>query len=184
MFHFYKRRDNLTMAIGLKRGTVRLAAFSRSWKGEFEKEKRRLARRLGGVLIDIQHIGSTSIPGIMAKPIIDIGVAVKSVANLNRFKKLVKPLGYEFIAEASNLKNHLVFTKGAGQFRTHHLHIEKHNSRVWKNDLSFRDYLISHKAAARQYEKLKIALSKKHPKDRRGYTKSKTGFVKNILKRR
>lgn len=148
------------MTIGLKRGTVKLVAHSRSWKNEFEKEKKGLKKQFGDIAIDIQHIGSTSIPHIKAKPIIDTGAGVKSLANLNKFKKLLKPLGYELIAEVSDLKDHLVFTKGKGQYRTHHLHIAKYKSKRWRDDLFFRDYLINHKIAAKQYEKLKIALSK------------------------
>lgn len=170
--------DNL----GLKRGTVRLIPHCRSWKKEFRNEKKLLAKQLDDFFIDIQHIGSTAIPSIKAKPIIDIGIGVKSLAEVSKYSKLLKPLGYRYREKASTKNRHLFFAKGPEHRRTHYVHITKYAGKQWKNDLFFRDYLISHPSTAKRYEKLKMTLANKYPENRKSYTKSKSLFIRQILK--
>lgn len=97
--------------IGLKRGTVKLMPHNKVWFSIFEKEKKHLKKKLGNLAIDIQHIGSTSIPGIPAKPIIDIAVGVRSLKDVKKFPKSLKSLGYKLRKKGSTPHN-ILFVKG------------------------------------------------------------------------
>lgn len=135
-------------------------------------------------VIDIQHVGSTAIPGLSAKPIIDIQVAVKS---LDEMKVIAVPalqkIGYEFWADNPDPER-MFFVKGMppfGEKRTHHVHIVEPTSKHWEGKILFRDYLISHAETAKEYEQLKMKLAQQHTYDREQYTDAKAEFVKKIL---
>src|SRR5258708_935131 len=121
--------------IGLKRGIVRLLPHNPTWILIFEKEKQFLLSKLGDLIIDIQHIGSTAIPGIPAKPIIDISIGIKSMKNSKSFIKLFKKLGYEYRPDFGGPNIQLLFVKGPETLRTHYLHLMKYAGAIWKNDL-------------------------------------------------
>lgn len=166
--------------IGLKRGTVKLMPHNKGWFSIFEKEKKLLKKKLGNLAIDIQHIGSTSISRIPAKPIIDIAVGVRSLKDVKKFPKLLKSSGYKLIEEAGT-SYRIFFSKGAEMKRTHHLHVMKYNGRVWKKDILFRDYLRNHKVRAKQYTNLKKSLAKRFSKERLAYTANKSGFINETI---
>lgn len=135
---------------------------------------------------DIQHVGSTAIPGLSAKPIIDIQIAVNSleIAKLIAVPLLQK-MGYEFWDENPD-ETRLFFVKGMppyGERRTHHVHIVLPDSHHWKNKLIFRDYLRAHPEAAQQYETIKKTLAQNHQYDREKYTDAKMDFINDILSR-
>ncbi len=167
--------------IGLKRGIVRLVPHSEEWTTFFEKEKIILQRTLGNQALDIQHVGSTSIPDMIAKPIIDIAVGIKFIKD---FRKCIKPLqlvGYE--SKEVN-KNHRQFTfnKGPEDKRICHLHLVKYNGEIWKDYLAFRDYLKADKKRALKYSLLKKRLAKKYPENRVKYTAKKSKFIRATIK--
>lgn len=168
--------------MGLKRGTVRLVPHSRRWTSLFEREKRRLLAVLKGSVIDIQHIGSTSIPGIPAKPIIDILIGIRSMKDSKKFIKRMRALGYEWRPKFGGEHIQLLFVKGKESNRTHYLHLMKYGGSLWKNDLLFRDYLRTHKNRSMEYAALKIRLATRHADDRATYTKSKARFILNTIK--
>lgn len=170
------------MNIGLKRGAVILNFYTTGWARSFELEKNKLLKLFKVLAVDIQHIGSTSIPGMKAKPIIDIAVGVKSMKLKNRYIKLLTKNGYEF-RPFGNTNTHLLFVKGKESKRTHYIHVMKYNGVIWKHDLFFRDYLRSHSSVAKKYIKLKESLAKQFAKDRRSYTDSKSDFIKSIFKK-
>lgn len=137
-----------------------------------------------GVILDIQHVGSTAIPNISAKPIIDIQIAVHS---LDAAKIIAVPLlqkcAYEYWADNPD-KTKMFFAKGMppyGEKRTHHVHIVELDSHHWRDRITFRDYLREHPETAKEYELLKNELAQKHQYDREKYTDEKAVFVKNIL---
>lgn len=163
--------------IGLKRGTVKLLPHHKKWKLLFEKEKKLFEKKLGDLVIDIQHIGSTSIPGIPAKPIIDISMGVRVMKDARRLIKPLKELGYELRREFGGPNIQILFVKGSESKRTHYLHVMKYNGALWKNDLLFRDYLRKYPVRAKEYAELKRKLVGKHVKDRGTYTKSKAKFI-------
>ncbi|MCI0532956.1 GrpB family protein [bacterium] len=169
--------------IGLKRGIVKITPSDKSWRQLFDKEKKRLKEIFGDAAVDIQHIGSTSIPGLSAKPVIDIDVGVKSMGGSSRFIKYLFEAGYHYRSNASNPKYHMVFAKGVEKKRTHYIHIVKFGGIVWKRDLAFRDYLRTHKRAMKEYENLKKKLEKKFSTNRPAYTAGKTAFIRAALRR-
>ncbi len=170
-----------TKILGLQRKKVKLLAYSPKWEKLFEAEKKRLCSAIGKYALNIQHVGSTAISGMRAKPIIDIAVGVES---LDIGKKCVKPLeklGYEYKHEAG-VKGRHFFAKGPENNRTHYVHIEKLGSRPWQNHVLFRDYLCAHKKAVRKYSLLKEKLAKKYKNDRDTYTAKKHSFIEKIIK--
>lgn len=166
--------------IGLKRGTVILEKHHQEWSEAFEAENESLKNLLGDLALDIQHVGSTSVPGLVAKPIIDMLMAVKSLEEVQSIRPLLENAGYEYRENGSD-QDQVLFVKGPEELRTHYLHITKLGSSVWKNDLAFRDYLRSHPEAVAEYEKLKKELASKHADNRTEYTTGKDAFIKSIL---
>lgn len=154
---------------------------NKAWFSIFEKEKKILKKKLGNLAIDIQHIGSTSIPGMPAKPIIDIAVGVRSLKDVKKFPKFLKSFGYKLIKEGGT-SYRIFFSKGAEIKRTHHLHVMKYNGRVWIRNILIRDYLRDHKAGAKEYTNLKKSLAKRFAKDRPSYTANKFNFLNKIFK--
>lgn len=136
-------------------------------------------------IVDIQHVGSTAIPNILAKPIIDLQIAVRSLEK-------IKPVAIELLEKNNYVfwygnpdKERLLFIKNMppfGKERTHHVHIVEPTSRHWHEKIAFRDYLIQHPETAKKYEALKIKLAKGYEFDREKYTQLKTDFINNILK--
>ena len=168
--------------IGLKRGTVKLTPHNPKWLSIFEKEKQALFRILGDLVVDIQHIGSTSIPGIQAKPIIDISVGIKSMKDSRKFIPLLESIGYEYRPDFGGPTIQLLFVRGPEEKRTHYLHLMKHNGSIWKNDLTFRDFLRKDKKRAKQYSELKQDLAAKYADNRATYTASKADFIHQTIK--
>ena len=104
--------------IGLKRGIVKLSEYQKRWVLLYKVEHQQLKSALSGFVSDIQHIGSTSVPGLCAKPIIDIIIGVKTLKNYIEYIDILKIIGYEFREYASE-PNRKFFSKGKNNFRTH-----------------------------------------------------------------
>ena len=169
--------------IGLKQGIVKLFPYSKDWAIEFEREKKRL-HILNGNFISIEHIGSTSIPGIKAKPVIDVVIGVKSVKREGRkcVKILNKSPGY-YERPKHFPKTRFFVTKGNENRQTHYVHIVRYKGDIWNSLLLFRDYLRRHKDVLKQYEQLKLALAVQYGGNRAIYTKKKSKFINNTLKK-
>ncbi|MDP3954432.1 MAG: GrpB family protein [bacterium] len=165
--------------IGLKRLTVKLLSHNPKWKDVFEVE----AKKLRKLFLHVEHIGSTAIEGIKAKPIIDIIAGAPSMARSKEYIGPLKKIGFE-LRPFGGPSKHLLFVKGKESNRTHYLHLIKFNGQIWKNDLFFRDYLNKNKKAALAYEKLKLLLARKFADERSKYTKAKWKFIKNIISKR
>ncbi|MGH2403022.1 MAG: GrpB family protein [bacterium] len=166
-------------AIGLKRGTVELLPYGAEWRRLFEEEKTRLQNAIGQYVLDIQHIGSTAVPGMIAKPIIDIGIAVMDFEEARVCIARIEHLGYEYRGEQRIPRRHY-FVKG--EPRTHHIHMNEIGSRAWKNDLLFRDYLIHHPEVAGEYAGLKQELARRFPTHREAYLDRKASFIDRVLR--
>lgn len=173
-------RTYMDYKIGLKRGTVVLEKHHQEWAEAFELEKESLKNLLGDSVLDIQHIGSTSIAGLAAKPIIDMLMAVKSLDEVQSIRRPLESTGYEYRENGSN-EDQILFVKGPEALRTHYLHITELDSSVWQNDLAFRNYLRSHPEAVTEYEKLKNELASKYADNRGEYTAGKDTFIKSVL---
>ena len=171
------------MAIGLKRGTVELFPYDEAWKLYFEKEKKLLLKTFGDRIVSIEHIGSTSIPGALAKPIIDINVAIRSLEDAPSFIKQLQELGYEYMPERW-FNDRYFFPKGSTEQSTHHLNlVEKSSDTAWVYPLLFRNYLIENPQEIAEYSILKRNLALKYKNDRAAYTEAKGDFVRSILEK-
>jgi GrpB-like predicted nucleotidyltransferase (UPF0157 family) len=166
--------------LGLKKGIVELFSHDEQWHRLFTEEKARLEDAVGEHILTIEHIGSTSICGISAKPIIDIAIGIENYSMGDKCVELLKNLGYEYRGEYGIAGRHY-FVKGESR-RTHHLHMVELKSDFWRSHLLFRDYLQQNQAAALEYEKLKKDLAQKNFENRDAYLHGKKDFVEGILK--
>ena len=166
--------------LGLHRGTVTLMPHTEVWHQLFADEEARLRDAIGGNVLAIEHVGSTAVCGLSAKPIIDIAVALREIADAERCVIPLEDIGYEYRGELDIPGRHFF---GKGEPRTHHLHLVKARSDFWKNHLLFRDYLRQHAEIAAQYEELKTRLAHEYQNNREAYTEGKARFIENVLRR-
>lgn len=157
-----------------------LSDYDPAWAVRFEAERECLKTAVGDHALAIEHIGSTSVPGLRAKPIIDILLVVQSFAPREEYQQLLEPLGYSFAEHATEV-NRLFFWKGVP--RSHHLHIVEHATWEHQRHLIFRDYLRAHPDMAQWYEQVKHDLAVVFHNDRPAYTRGKTAFIKSIMAR-
>src|SRR6266404_7166187 len=136
-------------------GQIQLFAYKSGWQIRFLEERDQLQASIGEYVLDIQHIGSTSIPRMSAKPILDIGIAITNFEDGVRCIQPMEKLGYTYKGENGISRRHY-FVKGAP--RTHHVHMVELESEDWRSHLLFRDYLIENPETARSYERLKREL--------------------------
>lgn len=170
--------------IGLKRGSVELREYSEEWPRLFEHEKQLLTKALGDSILGVEHVGSTAIPGIPAKPILDIkmGISTLDDASIDDLIAPLAELGYEHIPERS-FPDRRLFVKGSEDNRTHHLSVvEMGNPTGWENPILFRDYLRRNAKAREEYAALKRKLAAAHAEDRAQYTDSKGQFIQAVIK--
>lgn len=169
------------MSLGLKRGTVQLEPHDKQWDETAIQTIETLKSILGDDAIDIQHIGSTAIPAIKAKPIIDIAVGVTDFDRIMSHNEQLQRK--EIFYRDSDVECQLLYVMGdiEADIRTHHIHIVKWNGIEWKNYIHFRDYLNANENMALQYEKLKEEMEHKYADDRVAYTNGKQNMINKIL---
>ena len=167
--------------VGLERGIVKLIDHQSTWKIEAEQTVAELKSLLGDATIDIQHIGSTAILSIHAKPIIDIAVGVRDLSDIIPYVETLKNSRYIFRGE--DIPNQILFVKGDFErdIRTHHIHVVKWNGIEWNNYVNFRDYLNAFPEKAKAYDMCKLNLAKQFPQNRSSYTKGKQKLVSELL---
>src|SRR5919199_3703709 len=153
---------------------VYIVEYDPRWREMYERERGPLPEALYPFAVDIQHIGSTSVLGLAAKPIVDIGVGIKEYPLPESTIEAVVALGYEYFGERGIPRRHY-FNKGRP--RTHHLHILEVEGEEWIRHILFRDYLRAHREEALRYEALKRDLARVYRHDREAYTEGKTEFV-------
>ncbi len=170
----------MSTVLGLKRGSVRVVPHNPSWRGLFEAERTLLQKLAGEDFVALEHIGSTAVAGIHAKPIIDMQLGLTSLATLDTFRKTLEEEGYAFRENGSDSMR-LLFVKGPEDNRTHHLHITTYGSDAWRVALLFRDCLQANPDVAHEYNRLKMDLASRHADDRELYTAHKKGFIENVL---
>lgn len=162
-----------------------IADYDPRWPKMYEEERARIAGAVGSWLADIQHVGSTSVPGLAAKPIIDIMPGLRSLGDARHILEPMRRLGYQYIPEYEDeLPERRYFRMPAGDaFRgrgSHHVHVVETASRFWRRHIAFRDYLRSHPDVAAEYGELKRLLAAEYGTDREGYTEAKTEFITRI----
>ena len=163
---------------------VFIAPYNPNWPVLFEQEKARLADALRGHFVDIQHIGSTSVPGLGAKPILDIIIAVRTLVEADQFCiQPVVALGYEYVKafEAETPHRRYFRKENADGVRTHHIHMVEINNQWWVDHLLFRDYLRANPEARRAYEAHKRQLAEREWDTGSHYAEAKTEFILRMV---
>lgn len=169
------------MIVGLKRGTVRLTVHQEGWVSEAENTIQKLKELLGDAAIDIQHIGSTAISSIHAKPIIDIAIGVRDLEDIQPYMKTLRENGFIFRGE--DVPGQALFVKGNVEkdVRTHHIHVVRWNGSEWNNYVNFRDYLKAFPEKALIYDECKQRLANQFPSNRKCYTEGKRKLIDTFL---
>jgi GrpB-like predicted nucleotidyltransferase (UPF0157 family) len=161
---------------------VVVVEYDPQWPRLFEQEKAALLTALGDRLVAIEHMGSTAIPGLSAKPIIDIIAALRSLDEVPACLEPLRGLGYHYVPEFEALiPERRFFRKGPAEKRTHHLHLFAEGDFRERHERLFRDYVRAHPEAAQEYDRLKRELAAQYGADREGYTSAKTDFVQHVI---
>ncbi|MHA1211663.1 MAG: GrpB family protein [Candidatus Heimdallarchaeota archaeon] len=165
---------------------VIIVDYNPTWIQLFQEEKQRILEVLDSFTIRIEHIGSTAIPTLAAKPIIDIMVAIRSLSDASYCIPKLEQLHYQYVPEFEDeLPDRRYFRKppkGQGK-RAYHIHMVELDSYFWKRQVLFRDYLLTHLDSLKEYEQLKKKLAKKYRLNREAYTEGKGEFIQAILKK-
>lgn len=186
--------------IGLERGKVNLYDHDPEWNKEAARTIKVLKNILGDIAINLEHVGSTSIDNIKAKPIIDIAVAVTNFPDIIRYNRKLAERGFyyryaidavgnilrgELDFPANNIRQLLYacggYYDGSNKLQTHFIHVVKVKNIEWEDYIKFRDYLNTHPLVAKKYENLKIRLCEKYADCREEYTALKHDFIQSIL---
>ena len=170
--------------LGLKRGTVVLLSHDAQWEVQARQVIDRLAQVLGEAACDIQHIGSTSVVHISAKPILDIAVGMKDPEQVFAFAGDLERCGVVFRARDTDRNGGLLFVMGdfTADTRTCHIHVVVWQGEAWYNYINFRDYLNAVPEQALRYEAEKKRLAESFAHDREGYTQGKAPLIDLLLK--
>lgn len=169
----------LSDMVGLEHGKVRLSPYSDEWPRLYESEELRIRKHLGRHLVDIQHIGSTAVPGMAAKPIIDIAVQVPEDADPVALTRAMARAGYGYKGE-HGLPGREFYVRGDPP--AFHLHLVPAGSPHWRYWLGFRDLLRSDAQSRAAYQEFKTKLAAEFPDNRDAYTAAKDPFISNLMK--
>ena len=162
---------------------VQVVPHNRQWRDAFETEARQVAAALGKNVVAIHHIGSTAIPNIYAKAIIDLLVEVRDITGVDNQTTAMASLGYEVMGEYG-IPGRRYFRKNNQEgIRTHHIHAFEVGSAEVGRHLAFRDYMIAHTVDAERYSELKRKLAEEHPQSLDEYMDGKDDFIKEIDRR-
>ena len=165
-------------ALGLKEGEVKILPYSPSWVKSFETEKKKILTLKG--IKDVQHIGSTSVPGMAAKPIVDMIVGIERYADYKKLINALERIGFSYKFEPRRYQA-LFVKKNAHGESTHYLKILRYNGIHWKQYLHVKHVLISNKKLFGEYMRIKITSAKLHHAERKEYTKSKKEIINKIV---
>ncbi len=178
------------MPLGLTRDKAVVVDYDPRWPTLFEEERSRISSVVGHIAAGVHHVGSTSIPGMAAKPILDIAVMLREFQDGERCIGPMESIGYSHRGLNDDIPGDRFFVKslpprergsGGEEVRTHILHMYPLDSPIARNHLAFRDYLIAHPELAAEYMQLKFTLADRHPDDRVSYSKGKASFISAVL---
>lgn len=153
------------------------------WREAFEAEARQVAAALGENVVAIHHIGSTAIPDIYAKPVVDLLVEAGDLTEVDGRSSAMESLGYEVMGEYGIPGRRYFRKDNLEGIRTHHIHAFEVGSAEVERHLAFRDYLIAHPVDAQTYSELKRKLAEAHPQSMDGYIDGKADFIKEMDQR-
>jgi GrpB-like predicted nucleotidyltransferase (UPF0157 family) len=156
--------------------------YDPQWPLLFAKEKEAILAALGNSVLMVEHIGSTAVPGLAAKPVIDMAVGIQSLADAPALIPCIEQLGYVYEPALEQLiPERRFFWKGTPTVHTYHLHLAEVDHPVLLKPLQFRNYLRKHPDAVEEYGVLKRELAKRCVQDMNAYVAGKTGFVGNVM---
>lgn len=166
-------------------GRITICDYDRAWPAEFEQERTRLHTALGSIVTTIEHVGSTAVPGLAAKPIIDMLVGVHNLSEARvRSIEALAALGYTYMADYEAwLPGEMLFRKGTPGPWTHHAHVMERSSPRWDELMLVRDYLRTHHDVATAYGELKKALAAVFQDDIAGFRDAKRPFLQAVMAR-
>ncbi|MEP1447664.1 MAG: GrpB family protein [Paraglaciecola sp.] len=159
---------------------IKIVPYNNTWPTMFDAEKRLLHSVIGEwVCGSIEHVGSTSVVGLSAKPVIDVMVGVKSLDESKPAIDVLVQKGYNYYPYKTEVMHW--FCKPSPEFRTHHLHLVPYNSALWFERIQFRDHLRENPQVAEEYAALKHKLAANYADDRERYTENKWPFIQSVL---
>ena len=170
--------------IGLSKHIVRLQPHDKRWRNAFDETKIELQKILDNYSVEIEHIGSTAIQGIEAKPVIDIAIGISNDDWIEPIIKLLAVSDYIYRGNSGENGGHLFVKEKAEKVRTHHIHIVNLEDEQWSNYIYFRGILRLDERLRLEYQKVKGELADKYKNDRRSYTEGKNQFINRILGRK
>ncbi len=172
------------MAQPQTRPPITIAGYDACWPALYEEERGRILATIGPWVADIQHVGSTAVPGLGAKPIIDIMVGLRSLEDARRCIGSLETIEYEYVPEYEVEMPYRRYLRrrlpDGHPVLGYHLHMVETASGFWQRHLLFRDYLREHPETAGQYEALKRELAARYGSDHDGYSGAKTEFITGI----
>jgi GrpB-like predicted nucleotidyltransferase (UPF0157 family) len=172
-----------TASLGLKANLNLLVAYDPLWPVAFEDEKVRLAKVLGPVAKRIEHYGSTAVPGLCAKPILDIMVGIAPLSEWERCRPALEALGYDY-AEGAGIPEHYIFGRGRDRMeRTHLVHVVEYQGESWRGSLAFRDALRRDASLRESYAQEKERAAAAAPGNRAAYNLQKGAFITASIKK-
>lgn len=155
---------------------VRIVGYDPAWQAQADAELRRIEAALPAVAVHLEHVGSTAVPGLAAKPIIDLQLAVDAIRPRERYVEPLARLGYLFVPDPASPDHHL-FAKPPERPRTHHLHVCEVGGEHEFRHLAVRNFLRTHADEAARYADLKSQVAERHPQDRLAYIEGKDEYV-------
>jgi GrpB-like predicted nucleotidyltransferase (UPF0157 family) len=168
----------------MKQPTLVIAPYSPEWPREFDRERSALEAALAPLVVRIEHIGSTSVPGMSAKPIIDIMVGAPSLADIEQRAPSIQQLGYEHLPEMRELMpDNRFFAKPSSLPRRFHLHAVEYEGEFWRDHIAFRDALRADAKLAADYLALKSDLAAQFKLQPKRYTDAKGPFINAAVQR-
>ena len=162
---------------------VRMVPHDPNWRQEFRQEAGRISAAAGSNAVAVHHVGSTAIPGIYAKPVIDLLLVIQDLAALDEKQLEMEALGYEARGEYGIAGRRFFRRDDKHGDRTHQVHAFEDGSPQIARHLAFRDYMIAHPETAQEYSDLKRELAAKHPEDIEAYMDGKDEFIQEVDKR-
>ena len=166
--------------MALKRSIVELEDHNPNWKNDYEKEAELLKKVLKDYILEINHVGSTSIEGLKAKPVIDILIVIKSLNEIGEIENILKDYDYDNRGQ-QGVSDRFFFAKGPEDARSHYIHFTEPNSDTYYSLVYFKRYLQDHPEYVKKYCNLKEELASKYKDERPKYTSGKSEFIRSVI---
>lgn len=169
------------MNLGMTIGPIIVVPYDSQWPPAFRQEHDRIAKAFGSNDVIIEHIGSTSVRELAAKPIIDLMIGLDSLTDAPPLISILQEIGYEYVPEFEDvMPERRYFRRNHEGRRTHHIHMVERESEFWKRHMAFRDFLRVHPEHAKAYGQLKSRLAAQYPQDSEAYMDGKNALIKEL----